>query len=145
MWLPALKASADMQWIEKTPVYGDLIRTKVSFYHHYGIFVSEDEVIQFGLPDDPLRAAADIQVLTSDIRAFLQGGELEVAAPDKSTKKNMRTPEQIVELARSRIGEGGYDILHNNCEHFVNDCAFGTPASSFLQEVREKLRKKLGK
>ena len=61
-----------MQWTVKTPVYGDIIRTKVSFYHHYGIFVSQDRVIQFGLPDDPMRSADQIKVLTTDIYGFLQ-------------------------------------------------------------------------
>lgn len=134
-----------MRWEEKTPVFGDIIRTKVQFYHHYGIFVSEDRVIQFGLPDGPTRPAEQIQVLSSDIAAFLQGGEVEVAVPDMGERKRMRSPKQIVQIAESRIGEGGYDILHNNCEHFVSDCAFGEPRSAFLQNVREKIRKKLGK
>lgn len=134
-----------MQWVEKTPVYGDIIRTKVSFYHHYGIFVSQGRVIQFGLPDDPMRAADQIKVLTTDIYGFLQGGELEVADPDKATRKRMRKPEQIVMAAEAKIGEGGYDILHNNCEHFVNECAFGEHRSAFLQDVRDKLRQKLRK
>ena len=134
-----------MRWVEKTPAFGDIIRTKVQFYHHYGIFVSEEEVIQFGLPNDPFRSANEIKVLSSDIHAFLQGGEIEVAEPEGAMRKKMRAPEQIVSLARQRLGEGGYDILHNNCEHFVNECAFGEASSSFLQDVREKLRKKLGK
>ena len=134
-----------MQWTEGTPVYGDIIRTKVSFYHHYGIFVSEDQVIQFGLPDDPLRPSEQIKVLTTDIYTFLGGGELEVAKPDKSERKQLRSPKEIVETATSRLGEGGYDILHNNCEHFVNECAFGQHTSAFLQDVRLKLRQKLGK
>ena len=57
----------------------------------------------------------------------------------------MRKPEEIIKTARSRIGEGGYDILHHNCEHFVNECAFGKSNSSFLDDVREKLRQKLKK
>ncbi|MBQ7340930.1 MAG: lecithin retinol acyltransferase family protein [Oscillospiraceae bacterium] len=134
-----------MQWVEKTPVYGDLIRTKVRFYHHYGIFVSEEQVIQFGLPDDPMRQAEQIKVLSSDIAAFLQGGEVEVAVPESNERKRMRKPEEIVSMAQSRLGEGGYDILHNNCEHFVNDCAFGQHTSTFLQDVRAKIRKKIGK
>lgn len=134
-----------MTWQEKTPVFGDMVRTKVQFYHHYGIFVSEGEVVQFGLPDDPLRSADQIRVLTTDVLTFLQGGDLEVMVPDREMRRQMRSPEQIVALARQRIGEGGYDILHNNCEHFVNDCVFGVPRSTFLQEVREKLRKKLNK
>ena len=135
----------NIAWVEKTPTYGDMIRTKVKFYHHYGIFVSEQQVIQFGLPDDPMRPAEQIKVLSSPIDAFLQGGEVEVAEPDAAARRQMRTPEEIVRIASSRLGEGGYDILHNNCEHFVNDCAFGQPSSSFLQDVREKLRAKLGK
>ena len=134
-----------MQWVAKTPVFGDLIRTKVQFYHHYGIFVSEQEVIQFGLPDDPMRPAEQVKVLTSDIATFLGGGEVEVGQPEGPEKKALRKPEQIVSLAKSRLGEGGYDILHNNCEHFVNDCAFGTPSSSFVDNVRQALRRKLGK
>ena len=134
-----------MQWVAKTPVFGDLIRTKVQFYHHYGIFVSEQEVIQFGLPDDPFRSADQIRVLSSDIAAFLQGGDVEVAQPEGAECKALRSRKEIVSIARSRLGEGGYDILHNNCEHFVNDCAFGTPSSSFVENVREKLRRKLGK
>ena len=134
-----------ISWAEKTPVFGDMLRTKVQFYHHYGIFVSESEVIQFDLPNDPLQSARQIRVLSTDVLTFLQGGDLEVMVPDRSTRKQMRTPEQIVAIARQRIGEGGYDILHNNCEHFANDCVFGQPHSSFLQDVREKLRLKLGK
>lgn len=134
-----------MQWVEKTPVLGDMIRTKVSFYHHYGIFVSEEEVIQFGLPNDPMRAAEQIKVLSSDIQTFLQGGELEVGVPEAAERKTLRKPAQIVEHARQRLGEGGYDILHNNCEHFASDCMFGEATSSFLQGVRAKLREKLGK
>lgn len=134
-----------MNWTEKIPVFGDMIRVKVQFYHHYGIFVSESEVIQFGLPDDPMRSADQIRVLTTDVMTFLQGGDLEVMVPDWETRKQMRNPEQIVALARQRIGEGGYNILHNNCEHFVNECVFGEKRSGFLQDVREKLRKKLDK
>ena len=56
-----------MEWKEGTPKHGDLIRTKVSFYHHYGIFADENDVIQFGLPDDPGRPAEQISVLSTDI------------------------------------------------------------------------------
>ncbi len=124
---------------------GDMVRTKVQFYHHYGIFVSDSEVIQFGLPDDPMRPADQIRVLSTDVLTFLQGGDLEVMVPDKEARRKMRTPEQIVAIARQRIGESGYNILHNNCEHFVNECVFGEKRSAFLQDVREKLRKKLQK
>lgn len=134
-----------MEWTNRPPKRGDIIRTKVSFYYHYGIFVDENEVVQFGLPDGPGRPAEEQRVIASDIYAFLQGGELETAKPTREEAKKLRSPEQIVEIARSRMDEGGYDILHNNCEHFVNSCAFGESNSVFLDSVREKIRQKLGK
>lgn len=134
-----------MKWIIKDPEYGDIIRTKVTFYHHYGIFVSDRRVIQFGLPNDVGRPADEVKVLESDIYAFLQGGELEVAKLDRSEAARRRSPKETVAFAETKIGQGGYDILHNNCEHFVNLCVFGESKSAFLQDVREKLRHKLGK
>ncbi len=135
-----------MNWkpIEPTSS-GDIIRTKVSFYHHYGIFVSLDEVIQFGLPTDLGKSSAEIKVLSTDIATFLNGGEIETAFPTKAEAVKMCSKKQIVQNARSKIGQGGYDILHNNCEHFVNQCAFFETKSAFLDDVREKIRKKLKK
>ncbi|MEE1074704.1 MAG: lecithin retinol acyltransferase family protein [Acutalibacteraceae bacterium] len=134
-----------MEWTVNSPKFGDIIRTKVTFYHHYGIFINENRIIQFGLPDNVYTPAEEIKVLATDIYTFLQGGELEVGKPTRQELKNMRSPEEIVKLAESRLGQGGYDILHNNCEHFVNECAFGEHNSEFLSSVRNKIRKKLGK
>lgn len=134
-----------MKWTETTPCYGDIIRTKVSFYYHYGIFVDEQRVIQFGLPDDPGKPADRIRVLSTDVYTFLQGGDLEVGKPDAQEKKRLRSPQERVAQAEQKIGTGGYDILHNNCEHFVNECAFGEKSSSFMDGVRASLREKLGK
>ncbi len=134
-----------MEWKEKEAKCGDIVRVKVSFYYHYGIFTESDTVIQFGLPDNVNRPADEVKVLESDVYEFLNGGEMQVHEPTRAEKKKMRAPLEIVRLARERIGEGGYDILHNNCEHFVNECAFGEHHSSFVSDVREKLRQKLGK
>lgn len=134
-----------MIWISSTPKPSQIIRTKVKFYYHYGIFISDNEVIQFGLPNDPGKPANEIKVLSTDIYTFLCGGDIEVAKPDNEERKLMRSSNEIIKTARSRIGEGGYDILHNNCEHFVNSCVYGKKSSSFLDSVREKIRKKLNK
>lgn len=134
-----------MEWTEREPKYGDIVRTKVKFYYHYGIFVSEDRVLQFGLPDNVSRPAEEVKVLATDVYTFLHGGALEVGVPDRQERKKLRKAKEIVALAEGRIGEGGYDILRNNCEHFVNECAFGERRSSMVQDARAKLRKKLGK
>ncbi len=134
-----------MEWISAEPKFGDIIRTKVSFYYHYGIFADPQTVIQFGLPDDVNRPADQIKVLTSDIYAFLMGGELEVGKMSRAEVKKSRSAKEIVDIALSRLGEGGYHIFHNNCEHFVYECAFNEKKSEFVSSVRDSIRKKLGK
>ena len=134
-----------MHWAEKTPCYGDIVRTKVSFYYHYGIFKDEDNIIQFGLPDNISQPAESVKVLSTDINAFLRGGELEVAVLSATEQLKRRKPDKTVEYATAKIDTGGYDILHNNCEHFVHECVFGEKSSSFIDDIRSSLRKKLGK
>lgn len=133
-----------MKWSEKNPIYGDIIRVKVSFYYHYGIYVSDDSIIQFGLPTNVTQAAEDVKVIETDIQTFLCNGELEVATFSHSEKKKVFKPDIIIKNARSYIGDDGYHILHNNCEHFVNKCAFGEAKSDFLDNVRKQIKKKLG-
>jgi hypothetical protein len=134
-----------MQWQFYSPTPGAPVRVKVSFYYHYGIFVSEDSVIQFGLPDGPSRPAEEIRVLSTDVYTFLQGGDLEVGFPDRGERKKLRSADQVVAAAQSRIGQGGYDLLHNNCEHFMYECLFGEPDSPTLSSLRTRIRQKLGK
>ena len=134
-----------MRWEQGTPEPGAPVRVKVSFYHHYGIFVSPDSVIQFGLPDGPSRPAEEIRVLSTDVYTFLQGGTLEVGIPDKAERKKLRPAPQVIAAAQGRISQGGYDLLHNNCEHFMHECLFGQPDSTTISSLRTRLRQKLGK
>ena len=134
-----------MIFTEKEPRYGDIIRTRVRFYHHYGIYVSDQRVIQFGLPDNTGTPNDQICIMATDVYTFLNGGDVEVGEPEREDRKKMRPAAQIVALAESRLGETGYDILHNNCEHFVNECAFGEHRCGFLEAAREQMRVKLGK
>lgn len=131
-----------MQWQQEFPAPGAPVRVKVGFYYHYGIFVNEDSVIQFGLPDGPTRSAEEIKVLSSDVYSFLQGGALEVGFPDKSERKRLRPAAEVIAAAQSRIGQGGYNLLHNNCEHFMYECLFGEPDSPTISSIRAQIRQK---
>ncbi len=134
-----------MKWTQSEPHFGDIVRVKVNFYHHYGIFIDENRIVQFGGPDNTGIDPEQIEVIVTDVYAFLNGGDLETAILERDEKKSRRTPKQAVEIALSRVGERGYNILHNNCEHFVNECVFGTAKSDFLENARINLRKKLTK
>lgn len=132
-----------MKWNQsKSPVRGDMVRVKAGSVYHYGIFVSEQEVVQFGAAPiaRPMQKDDEITVCTADWSEFSCGGTAEVGEPEDSEKMRLRSPEQIVQAARNRIGEKGYHILYHNCEHFAYECAFGTPYSSQTERIRAMFR-----
>lgn len=128
-----------MQWEFIEPKKGDIIRVKFSSFYHYGIFLDDDNIVQFGL-SPVLRSIADsknVKVCVSDMNTFLNGEFLEVGVLDKKELKNRRSADEIEKTALSRIGEGGYNILYNNCEHFAYECVFGQKYCSQTERVRE--------
>ena len=127
-----------MKWVLKQAKSGDMVRVKLGLIYHYGVFVSEDEVIQFGLAPSLRKDVkdADIEVCTSDVDTFVAGGFLEVAEFDRIERLKNRKPSDAVAIARSRIGEKGYSILYNNCEHFAQECVTGTRYCSQTEDVR---------
>ncbi len=127
-----------MKWTLSDPRFGDIVRVSAGRFYHYGIYAGDGEIIQFGPTPDAAHSLldADIRVITSDIDGFLKGGFLEVASLSIAERLKANKPAEIVARARKRIGEGGYDILKNNCEHFVNECAFGRKSSEQVDSVR---------
>ena len=132
-----------MKWELIEPRPGDMIRVKVGAVYHYGIFVSDEEIIQFG-PNPSLRMDipdSELAVCSTDVDTFLCGQFLETAvAADRAERKKMHKPDQVVKTAKSRIGEKGYSILNNNCEHFAYECLIGEHYSSQTDDVRAMFR-----
>ena len=128
-----------MRWTGKKPTRGCAVRVKVSFYHHYGIYVDDDHVIAFGYPDNTGVHPDEIAVVSTPIDAFLAGGMLEVGVPTMQESMKNRSAKRVVEYAEAAIGRKGYNILHNNCEHFMNECLTGEHESDFLNSVRAKV------
>ena len=127
-----------MNWQMTEPQSGDMIRVKVGNIYHYGVFVSEEEVIQFGLAPNarPTVKDCDVAVCVSDVDGFLHGGFLETAVLDKKESKARIPREVTVQKARARIGEKGYNILYNNCEHFAYECVMGEKKCTQADDVR---------
>ena len=128
-----------MRWTSKNPVRGCAVRVKVSFYHHYGIYVDDDHVIAFGLPDNTGVDPDEIEVVSTPIDVFLAGGMLEVGVPTLQESLKNRNARQVAEYAQAAIGRKGYNILHNNCEHFMNECLSGEKESQLLNNVRSRI------
>ncbi len=129
-----------MKWWPESCESGDMIRVKVGSIWHYGIFVSEDEVIEFGPPPVSISASGNKEnrVMSASIDEFSAGGIVERAVLSRDEHRKRIPPKKTVAIARSRIGEGGYDLIHNNCEHFAYKCVFGIDLSTQTQSVREK-------
>jgi hypothetical protein len=45
------------------------------------------------------------------------------------------SPEAVVRRARSRIGDGGFDFVFNNCEHFATWCKTGLSKSAQVEAI----------
>lgn len=132
-----------MKWSLVEPQRGDMIRVKSGSIYHFGVYVSDDEIIQFGLAPSarPTLSDSEVVVCASGIDEFLCGGFLEVAELDRKELKHRIAPEETVSQARSRLGEGGYNILYNNCEHFATECVLGSRSCSQTDNVREFFKK----
>lgn len=133
-----------MNWIEKKAAFGDMIRVKTGALYHYGIYVSDSEIVQFGLNPALWGASPekDITVCASGIDTFLNGGKMEVAHFEQTEPQ--KNAEQTVEKARSRIGEGGYSLLYNNCEHFAFECKTGKKYCFQTESVRNMFKSLAG-
>lgn len=131
-----------MKWWPGELSAGDLIRVALGSIYHYGIFVSEDEVIQFGPPPINLQTLNidSISVCTTTAEEFSCGTIIEVAQLDRLEKRKRRSPADTVAYARSKLGQTGYDILRNNCEHFAYDCVFGKGYCSQTEDARKRWR-----
>ncbi len=103
---------------------GDHIRVLRSLgYYHHGVFVSNDEVIHFTTAeDDGILDWSKARVMQTDLQQFLRGGELEVVKHDES---KLYPVDDIVEYARDCVGDTGYNLFRENCEHFANECVIG--------------------
>lgn len=48
---------------------------------------------------------------------------------------DLYTPAQIVQYARFWLGDTGYHLLFNNCEHFANVCTLGQYRSQQVERI----------
>ena len=127
-------------WKAKQPEPGDQIRVGRQYYFHHGIYIGNGEVVHFCAENgDGMTDPAAVKVRKTSLTQFLLGGFLEVREYSLAEKRQHKRPDEIVETALSRLGEGGYDALKNNCEDFSNECAFGKRMPSQVDEIRKKI------
>lgn len=123
-------------WAKKTPAMGDHIRVNRGIYCHHGIYVSDSEVIHFtGTEDDSILDWSKPEVISSDLDYFLKGDNLEVKEYTDDELKDLYPVDHIVQYARACLGDKGYNLVFNNCEHFANTCTLGRFRSKQVENV----------
>lgn len=128
-------------WVQKIPQKGDHIRVQRmnGLYAHHGIYVSDEEIIHFtGKDDDSILDWSKPEVIQTDLAYFLKGGTLEVKEYTDEEFADLYSPEQIVTYARACLGDKGYNLIFNNCEHFANVCTLGRFRSHQVEKVFTK-------
>ena len=128
-------------WVKKQPSYGDQIRVNRGLYFHHGIYVSNDEVIQYASPKGSEISPETALIIKTSLDTFLNGGIVEVREYNSSELKEVRSKDEIVKFAESKLGTGlgEYSLIDNNCEHFSNYCAFGKKVSNQVDDILKML------
>ena len=126
-------------WSLKNPSYGDQIRVNRGLYYHHGIYESDDCVYQFASPEGSEISPETAIVCTTSLKKFLKDGLVEVREYTDEEKAKLRSKDEIIKYAKDHLGEGGYNLISNNCEHFSNRCAFGESKSSQVVSIFEAI------
>ena len=115
------------------PALGSHLVTRRRGYLHHGIYVGDRRVVHY-----------------SGLAGGLHRGPVEEVPMDRFTRgqpvwvkshatSNFDTRE-VIERARSRVGEDGYRLLTNNCEHFCEWCLRGEHRSYQVEALMARLR-----
>lgn len=125
------------EWQGIHPKRGDHIRVQRSgLYSHHGIYIADDEVIHFtGADDDSILDWSKCEVIRTDLEQFLRGGIVEVKIYNEDELNDLYPVEHIVDYARACLGDKGYNLVFNNCEHFANVCTLGRFRSRQVERV----------
>ncbi|MFT5706029.1 MAG: hypothetical protein ACI9ES_000300 [Oceanospirillaceae bacterium] len=109
-------------------IKGDhLISPRVGFEHH-GLYIGNGEVIHYAGFSEVLDKGF---IEITSVKDFEQGWGSKV----KNHLFSVYNSNDRVERAYSKVGENSYNLLSNNCEHFVNWCFNGLKSSSQVNNV----------
>jgi hypothetical protein len=108
--------------------YGDHLQATRGGYHHDGIDLGDGRIIHFAAPAGGSKAEACIRVDTIDL--FRGDGDIVIRA-----YADHIDPQAAVQRAWSSLGQSGYDLGFNNCEHFAHWCVTGEHRSEQVVQV----------
>ncbi|MCR5461433.1 MAG: lecithin retinol acyltransferase family protein [bacterium] len=121
------------------PKIGDIVKVEISNnVYHFGLYLGDDKIIQYGLAKDVFNTKKEsVKVLISSMDEFLNGKMALVRVYSLFDKIKKNSVKKSIKKAMDRLGEAKYDLVNNNCEHFVNECVFNKHYSEQTNRVRK--------
>lgn len=107
----------------REPALGAHLETSRVGYNHHGVYVGDGKVVHYAGFCRRWRAGPVEEVT---LFGFSVGHTIRIVEHPTCTY----APREIVDRARSRLGERDYRLLTNNCEHFCNWCIRGLSHST---------------
>jgi len=107
---------------------GDHLITPRTGYTHHGLYIGNEQVIHYSGMGNEL-SHGEITVVS--LEEF--SNEHDVFIKEHHVRRYDR--EESVERAFSRLGEDWYNVLVNNCEHFVTWCIEGFHSSAQVNQT----------
>jgi Lecithin retinol acyltransferase len=118
---------------EEPPMGAHLVTPRRGFLHH-GIYVGDGKVVHYSGLSYRLRRGPVEEV---SLAQFARGHGVWVRPSASSTFDLW----EVIDRARSRVGENCYRLLTNNCEHFCEWCLRGEARSQQVEEMMGRLRR----
>jgi Lecithin retinol acyltransferase len=110
---------------EQEPPLGSHLVTPRTFYSHHGIYVGGGRVVHYAGFAHGWRRGPVEEV---SLERFAHGHAIRLLVDRPCFDRR-----EVVQRARSRLGECRYDILRNNCEHF---CAWALRDETRSRQVK---------
>jgi len=114
---------------------GDIIAFRRLFFTHYGMYIGDGKVIHRDKHYDKATKTHSFNVAISQLEDV--PGRPMLAYTEWMTDSLKKVPTQLaLENAYSQIGDGKYNVLFENCEHFVTSVRFKQKVSRQVRRVR---------
>ena len=118
----------------KVPGKGDVVWA-MRLPMHCGICEGGNSIIHFAPPDSS-KTKEEAIIHRSTLEEFANGSPYFVF--DFPPEKCLPIDE-IIERARSRIGEKNYNLLFNNCDHLATWCKIGEHSSQQIDFIKNSV------